>query len=149
LSPRSEFCSLGVILSYPLNYPLGVNFSIRTSILLNSTQCSSLRGAGGGGERRGEHSPQGTKFTSVGKFTPRGKLNPWGQTMLLKTGLQGSVHKKRIYCHIFSCSEGRIRLGPRVERGSTRQLLLRLHHYPGNRARFLIKTLFRALQIPI
>jgi hypothetical protein len=48
--------------------PLGVKFSVYSSILLSSRECPTMA-----------------------RFTPRGKVHPWGQTMLLKWPLGAMV----------------------------------------------------------
>jgi hypothetical protein len=72
--PSGEIVPQGSILSpgWGWSYPLGVKFSVRPSILLNSRECSPL------GVNEGEKiSPRG-KFSLLGvKLTPRGEVHPW------------------------------------------------------------------------
>jgi hypothetical protein len=65
-SPRSEFCPPGV------SYPLGVNFSVRPSNLLNSGECSTLW------VNKGVNIPPRGHSSPLGSSSPLGKLHPWG-----------------------------------------------------------------------
>jgi hypothetical protein len=76
--PRGRSCHPGMNF-VPLwwIYPLGENFS-------ETVQCSPL------GVNKGVNIPPRRQGSPLGaKFTPRGKLYPWGQTILQKTGLWG------------------------------------------------------------
>jgi hypothetical protein len=84
--PRGEVASQEWTLSpgWGWSYPLEVKFYVRPSIPINNRVCSPL----GPEVNKGANIPfWGQSSPMWAKFTHRDKLHPWGQNMLLKTGL--------------------------------------------------------------
>jgi hypothetical protein len=76
------------------SYPLGVRFSVCHSILLNSRESSPL-----GGNEGVNISPWGQISPPGSKFTPRGKVHPWGTGVKLRMALWS--WKKLTFCQMF------------------------------------------------
>jgi hypothetical protein len=78
-----------------------VKLSAHPSILLNSRECSPL------GVNKGVNIPPRGQSSPLGaKFIPRGWLHPWGQTMLLKTGLRAFTS----FCFLHCCCWRKVEL---------------------------------------
>jgi hypothetical protein len=88
LSPRGEFCPLGVKLS-----PGGELLSVHPSILLNRREWTKWGTF---------HLPRGQISTLGAKFNPRGEVSPWGPGVKLRMALSSqdvgkSVRKMAFY----------------------------------------------------
>jgi hypothetical protein len=106
-SPHGEFC------------PLGVKFSVRPSILLNSRECSPL------GVKEGVNiSPRGQISPLGAKFNPLGEVIPWGPGLKLRMVLRSPWRHlpcgtKASFLNRFLRLQKSWRLGSSAEPGAT------------------------------